>query len=446
MSLARFADPSATGGSRMSEPLLCFVPYYRFTGAELRWTRQPPSPEATSDLHGVLEGMGAGLAKLAVVVAGLRDSIPERAREPEIEIAGRHLEKNFIACHADGLATYSLGVRPSVLRLELFRHDALPAGSRALAVTLPATDAWARGQMGEKDSLTLAREFLGCVLSIIYFPFWVIETRRPRRATLTILDAVTGAVVRRDAPLDLFAKLGEPASLDAPTLGLRALACPNCGWDLPVDAQAVVFPCATCKRAWQSEGDRMVEVPVAIARTAGENGRPRRVKYLPIWQVELTSSGAGVERLLAPAFPCRGLRQLGNLALRLSRADPALPVTDDERDGLDLETCALAGDDAVSLARFIARGLARERSASDRTQLPERSDAIGKSARLLWLPFELDGYSLCEPRTGASVPQNLIADSPADPQCSSGSERRAASSRVAGSVDHAETTPIHSRE
>jgi DNA-directed RNA polymerase subunit RPC12/RpoP len=410
ISLCRFADAAAGNDAQRSEPVLCLVPYYRLTGSELRWTPAPPPHETDPELGDLVEDFNLQLARLALTLARAE----ERSGPEDVAIAARALEKNFVACELDGLGMYSLGVRPSVLRLELFHHDGREAGERSepyatrvVPVTLPPAAARERALRGEVAGETLYRELLGCTLSIIYSPFWLIETRRQGETRRALQDAVSGTLMPRGAGDELAAKVDRPPAAETRTLGFQALACPNCGWDLPVDPSAAVFPCGSCGRAWQSEEARLVEVGVEIADLL-EKRRAANLRYLPVWRVDFASPTGERLRTVAPAFHCRGLRQVGELGVRLSRSPAALERTSATRSGNEtLATCALDREDGAALARFVAAGLGY-RGEPAFSDLDPHSLAV-KDTRLIWLPFAPDGYSLCEPASGASVPQNLIS-------------------------------------
>jgi len=80
----------------------------------------------------------------------------------------------------------------------------------------------------------LFRSVIGRILSIIYFPFWVIEMEMPwklhlddRRRRLTV-----GSQTRR-AP-SIYSILNQAQQSESTIVGFRPLCCPNCGWDLPL--------------------------------------------------------------------------------------------------------------------------------------------------------------------------------------------------------------------
>src|SRR2546428_868401 len=135
-----------THAARVTDAQLYFLPYYRFTGEEFRWemadreaAEQPPD----------LEAGGAPL-----------------------ELEERCLERNFLACAWDGLNLYSLGVRPGVLRLALFRRETLTQVGRVVAADMAPDAALAHALRPVDGERIVHRAVLGGALSLVYYPYW----------------------------------------------------------------------------------------------------------------------------------------------------------------------------------------------------------------------------------------------------------------------------------
>ena len=118
------------------------------------------------------------------------------------------------------------------------------------------------------------RQVLGRILSLIYFPFWVVELARNGERWLTVVDAVAECIVQPRAPLSLREALERPATDEPRTVGLRPLVCPNCGWALPVEPDDVIFFCGSCHRAWQIHGVELGDMPHEIADVRPDAATP----------------------------------------------------------------------------------------------------------------------------------------------------------------------------
>jgi hypothetical protein len=288
------------------------------------------------------------------------------------------------------------------LRLRLFHRETLEADGRIVAATTSPEVALAQGL---KTALlnVLYRQVLNRTLSMIYFPFWVVEGERRGRRYLTLVDGVVRTVAMLDASPTLHTVLHRPLAVNPHVIGFRPLICPNCGWDLPVKPDNVIFCCSSCNRAWQIAGQELSEVPYQIAE------KPRRdlqdpLQYLPFWVLQASTSKLGSQRFFVPAFRYRRLKFLSDLAMNLLRQQPAYAVTHDAT--LNLHGCCYDQEDAARLARFIAAG--------SRTQNPEELRALQNeqisisTATLTWFPFRDQGYSLVEPFTQTSIPRQLL--------------------------------------
>jgi predicted RNA-binding Zn-ribbon protein involved in translation (DUF1610 family) len=357
---ARAAAPAAHA------PELCLLPYYRYTAEELRWNWPPLAP-------------------------GQDPADPLRVPE----LAERAIERNFLACAWDGLGLYSMGVRTTALRLELLRADALPDGARVVAVETPAPDALAHAlKMTEPDVLA-QRAVVGGVLSLVYFPFWVCSLGTAAACRFAVVDAVTGALVTADGPPHLRERLSATAAPVVTAIEPRVLLCPNCGWDLPEDPDAVVFYCVPCTRAWALADSRLV--PIAHAVVPAPDGCASAIEHHPLWLVDAPDAPPAFRHLYVPAFRHRARRQLLTLATTLTRK--ASVPADTDCTPAAATAAYLDRDDALAFARFVAAGIDARRAPA----------IVLGEPRLVWWPFERLTGSLREPYTRFAIPASAPA-------------------------------------
>ncbi len=315
--------------ARVAGARLFFVPFYRLTGHDFQWQDVPPKPEPESAAFptvgeslgggesdrpeieipiGEMLGWGADVLlgrkagdtvrdllgepppperplDLAVLTA-MRATSPRPARsgpDGQVQFLDRYVEKTFPAAELADLGVASLGVRAQVLRVSLFERSALAALGTIVAPQLTPERAMAQGLSARGFEHVVYRQVLGRILSVIYFPFWVVELAQDGERWLTVVDAVAESVVQPRAPLSLREALERPASDEPRTVGLRPLVCPNCGWALPVEPDDVIFFCGSCHRAWQIHGVELTDMPHEIADTRPDaaNPGPGRGRDLP---------------------------------------------------------------------------------------------------------------------------------------------------------------------
>lgn len=428
--LAAFASGAAAA---RGAPRLVFVPYYRLTAEELFWQRErvrraprAADPEQPLDEGGrLLRALGGG----------------SRAEgEVELQLASRAIERSFLACpEIAGLATWSLGVRTGVLRLELFDRETLERDGVVVEPTVAADAALARALAPQVPGDTVHRDVLRVVLSLVWFPLWTVPTAARRVA---VIDAVTGSMVARDAgaaELDALLAGDGAAAGGTHVVGFRPLCCPNCGWDFAVRAADVVFHCGSCERTWELRGEELEQIASdVVAPTAADasDALPR----LPVWEVRgavttrQAPAAASVvlpQRLFAPAFSWRPLDHLCDLGVRLARRAPAAPDLEPTKE-MPLVGCSLDREDALVLARVVALALLLDdgnvRFAAARGR-PVPGVAIDDPVtRLVWLPFAGDAYSVRDPFGRYALPRRAVESMIGEPLPGVASKTRSPSS------------------
>jgi LSD1 subclass zinc finger protein len=432
--------------ARVARARLFFVPFYRLTGHDFQWQDVPPKPEPESPTFpglgdsvggreadrpeldiplGSMLGWGADLLlgrkagdvvrdllgaprkperplELAVLTAPRPGPAPSTADE-QVQFLDRYVEKTFPAADLPALGVPSLGVRAQALRVSLFERSALAALGTIVAVQVPPDRAMTHGLAARGFQHVVYRQVLGRILSVIYFPFWVVELTRDAERWLTVVDAVAEAVVNPRAPLDLYAALERDATDEPRTVGLRPLVCPNCGWTLPIAPDDVIFFCGSCRRAWQIHGPDLADMPHEIADIrpeAPDPGPSRDLIYLPFWQLGIAGDSP---RAWAPAFRYRRLKALYDLAARLTAKPPGYRPWTGERPAL--HGCFYDAEDAALLARFAAAG--RQRTAQA-VKAAAEAEPVFTGARLTWLPFRRESQSLLDPSTGLALQETLL--------------------------------------
>jgi DNA-directed RNA polymerase subunit RPC12/RpoP len=446
--------------SRRVKSQLYFIPYYRMTGQDLTWEEAEKKvdsdgdaelrsillPESREDFRrktgfDLLITAGELLIKLADKIfygsdepetksslpdphtgqfeqtersAGYSRSIRIETKESHCQKNGqylngdlalhdRYVEKNFIACKLQGRGLYSLGIRPSVLRLQLFSREALDANAKAVGPSLSPKDAEAVGIRTGLDQARISRQVIGRVLSIVYFPFWVVATDCKGKKSISIIDAVTKAVIEADAPEDIYNVLDREIKEDPEVAGFRPLVCPNCGWDLPVRPEDCIFFCSSCNKAWQIHGSLLKEVSFLVAGVEGMD-KSRATQYLPFWIFRAGDREGRPFYIFAPAFRYRRLKILMDLALTLTRLQPTYDASGQKNN--ELTGCYYDSEDGLLLA-----GLARSvLTAKDINGFREAcsKELSPSEASLTWFPFRIEGNYLAAPFCIMSIPKNLL--------------------------------------
>ncbi|MDA8155050.1 MAG: hypothetical protein M0Z52_01140 [Actinomycetota bacterium] len=405
---------------------LYFIPYYRLTGQEFDIEKAPQPAMQEDDSSGeapdpynfnnpfARQGGGSFLSQFKLFLAendqpAAGPSLPANPNSRgEALFNDRYVEKSFLACNLGGLGIYSLGVRPAVLKLELFQRETVDALGKVVNPSLSPEEAERAGMKTFADPAILNRLVIGKVLSIIYFPFWLVEMASRGQALLAIIDAVSQSVIKADAPETIYRILDEKLQGQPVTVGFRPLTCPNCGWDFPLRADDSVFCCTSCGKAWRLSGSELNEIPCRIAGFQLPGGA--QVKYLPFWVFQKPVEGTNPFRFFIPVFRYRRLKVLLDLAMRVSRVQPSYNYND-EGGKKDLSGCYYDEDEAALLAGFAQAALQSLKNPAINKQmgLNENGPAAPlANAVLTWFPFQEQGEYLLPPFGGPGILKNLL--------------------------------------
>ena len=245
-----------------------------------RSEKQPPLPDLQKEQLELSEKPTVYSKRIQIGTGESKGMKTGQYLNGDLALNDRYIEKSFLACELHGLVVYSLGIRPSVLKLQLFSKKAI--GSNAHAVS-PALDPKNAESIGIRTGLNQAhlskqvsRQVIGRVLSLIYFPFWVVQTDCCGKESISIIDAVSKAIIKTDAPKALYNVLDQEIKVDPEVAGFRPLVCPNCGWDLPVRPDDCIFFCSSCNKAWQISGSLLQRGPLHSRQSRCEWRRIRK--------------------------------------------------------------------------------------------------------------------------------------------------------------------------
>jgi hypothetical protein len=143
-------------------------------------------------------------------------------------------------------------------------------------------------------------------------------------------------------------------------------------------------------------------MPHEIARISAPAERASDLVYLPFWRLD-PATGAAEGPACVPAFHCRRLKILNDLATRFGAKPPVYQTETGERPLA--RGCFYDAEDAVLLARFAAAGRRKTPEAVKAAAGDEPSFA---GARLVWIPFKREGRALLDPFSGLALPEALL--------------------------------------
>jgi hypothetical protein len=347
---------------------LFYVPYWRFKGALLFTT------PAGNDYKFV------DVSQCAADIPGIPRTLGLRAQAMKLKFAAPEMEGHFIT--------------PATSFAETFKTF-----QRRFNQGLPKP--------------ILCSAHLGESMGMLYSPFYAQE-----RLYDAVLDQPTAA------PSDGFSPDGsQGAKLDWKAQFMAAL-CPDCGWDLEGERDALVLHCRNCRSAWYPSRERLTRVEAFCMRDA-EAG----CLYLPFWQMNCDISEVTLKnyadllhlanlpriaeksfeerefRFWTPAFKVRApafLRLAESLTLIQAQPmlAPSLPAGRHHPVTLPVE-------EACESLKIVLAGFLKPRSMV--VDLLPGITIHPTQFRLAYLPFQEDPHDYFQPQTQVAINKNLLS-------------------------------------
>ncbi len=217
------------------------------------------------------------------------------------EVADRFFDKNFLALDIEGIP-FSLGLRPQALKL---RFASPEMGGRFIAPGLDTRTVMERLNPGGKPAFYQA--FIGEMISLIYSPAYLEK------------DVLYDAILKR--PMGSFKTetaqgLMVSNSSDEWRLQFMSTLCPQCGWNLEGERDALVLICRNCDSAWTLQTTGAEKLPFSIMTDTSMEAVPC---YLPFWRMK-----ARIEGITLRSYA--DLIRMGNLPKAITGAFEETPL------------------------------------------------------------------------------------------------------------------------
>jgi DNA-directed RNA polymerase subunit RPC12/RpoP len=208
------------------------------------------------------------------------------------------------------------------------------------------------------------------------------------------------------------------------TAHFMAALCPDCGWDLEGERDALVLHCRNCKSAWYPSREGLTRVESFCLKGTGEESL-----FLPFWQINCDIAEVALKsyadlvtlanlpriaeksfeerefRFWTPAFKVRAqafLRLAESLTLIQAQPmlEPSLPSGRHHPVTLPVEEAC------ESLKIVLAGFLKPRRLVAD---ILSRATIHATQYRLAYLPFHDDQHDYLQPQTQVAVNKNLLS-------------------------------------
>jgi len=260
----------------------------------------------------------------------------------------------------------------------------------------------------------LHQAHIGESLSLIYSPFYLKDK---------LYDAIL------DKPVS--AKIDENFNIDdfdggSPQWHIRFVStlCPNCGWDLDGQRDALVLLCKNCNSTWYPVGKKLKQLK--FARIQGDDDN---TIYLPFWRIRADISGIDLKsyadlirianlpkavqsgwddvpfRFWIPAFKVRPklfLRLASHITVSQPREEliPELP-------GNRIHPSTLPVKEAIETLAITLAGFMKPRKTL--MEKFHRIDIDAKSFTLVFVPFKEEHHEFIQPDYQIAINKNVLA-------------------------------------
>jgi hypothetical protein len=310
---------------------------------------------------------------------------------------------------------FSMGLRSQTQKLRL-----AVAADEGIFLTPRLGKADLLKHLHEQFSLDLPKPILhqaciGETISLMYAPFYLAGR---------LMDGIINTAVENgaaDAVEPLLQDRQEPSSWP---LHFLATLCPNCGWDLSGERDALALTCTNCRSVWWSRKDKLERLAAAHVPDPRET-----TVYLPFWRIQADISGIqlnsyadlihvanmpkvaqpGWEKLpfhfWSPAFKAQP-RSFLRFAAHVTTAQPQDTPVPGLPEGA-MRSVTLPLPEAVESLTLILAFFAKPRQRME--ALLPTIKIKARRALLVYLPFQEGIHELIHPDMHLAISKNLLA-------------------------------------
>jgi hypothetical protein len=257
---------------------------------------------------------------------------------------------------------------------------------------------------------------IGETLSLIYSPFYMKD-----KLYDAVLDKPVTSTLQEEFDLDEFADTNPRGHIR-----FVSTLCPNCGWDLEGERDALVLRCKNCNSTWYPVGKKLKKMKFAHVASRNVNAT-----CLPFWRIRAKFSGLDLDsyadlakianlpkatqghwhdiafRFWIPAFKVRPriFRRLASQLTVVQPQDELIP----QLPGGKIHPANLPVEEAIESLKLTLAGFVRPRK-----RLIEKLPEIKVSAKrfaLIYLPFNEEHHEYIHPDYQVAINKNVMTHS-----------------------------------
>ena len=181
----------------------------------------------------------------------------------------------------------SLGLRPQAMKLRFLTPE-------TQGIFLAPQEKALDSMLSSEESTAVSKaDFIGEIISLIYTPVYL--------EAQTLYDAVTNRPLTNMNHPDLLNNLKRMDPVKSAKIRFLPTLCPQCGWNLEGEKDALSLGCNNCHTLWQCRQDCLEKLAFTLSASAS----PADL-YLPFWRMKIKAEGFAVDT-------CADLIRLANL-------------------------------------------------------------------------------------------------------------------------------------
>jgi len=303
----------------------------------------------------------------------------------------------------------SLGLRTEYILAVPFSEENIDDDIHAMPVIIPWEEAYKRleksvqtvGQIEVADFGQNKNVLFKPMASLIYFPYFIVESHIGHKYGRWIIDGVTGRVIKNVEQINGNPQNeeSEPIKMEFGKLDIDHHRCPNCGEDLSAE-QSYIYICSNCQQLISMERASLFNNELEITSNSGTD----KDVLIPFWSLKFENSisrslgsafgsNENLEHLIIPAMRMSNLESAYKLSRRMTVAFPELDLISlidcDER----FKPVQISPSEAIVLAQVI---YARERMGISSTLAMHDITSLVKETKLFYMPFHAEQYFMLD--------------------------------------------------
>jgi hypothetical protein len=327
-----------------------------------------------------------------------------------------------IAFEAPDEIPHTLGMRTEYIKMVPFSRENIGEAFTCI----PTTRTWeqalkdmektiaAMGGVSTADFGKNRTEYFHPVGSIVYFPYFIVDSPYDDESRQFIIDGVSGRIIKYAShPLyDAKIEYSDLPEIVFGELSVEFHRCPNCGVDLPSE-QSFVYICDNCNELVMLEKYPFVVDNIVSAQAENRSND----RMFPFWSLKLSGHDQmklkrmfggiyGSDRLVIPGFKLPNFEAMFRLAKRISAAVARIDFEPVEKMDNHFISVSLSLTEALTLAEVI---IYRESISKGMNNSYRETEFHPIKASLFYAPFHPESYFYVDSVLGAvTFEKNLV--------------------------------------